>query len=169
MKLTTHLHLVPMSKNAWSYTSTPPIHLYGVVLSLKKHRDTFYHAMKTYSGLDVGARWKWVVSFTPQQFYPMERAPGTHWLGGWVGPRDGLDTAEKRKIPCFTSLLITGAPLSHHRHVQILTDTSRVIIITEAPSSHVTDTDSTFPSWITRSEVHYTRISQAYIDSNKYL
>jgi hypothetical protein len=33
MKLTTHLHLVPRSKNAWSYTSTPPLRLHGVVLS----------------------------------------------------------------------------------------------------------------------------------------
>jgi hypothetical protein len=30
---TTRLHLVPRSKNEWSYTSTPPIHLHGVVLS----------------------------------------------------------------------------------------------------------------------------------------
>jgi hypothetical protein len=30
---TTHLHLVPRSKNEWSYTSTPPICLHGVVLS----------------------------------------------------------------------------------------------------------------------------------------
>jgi hypothetical protein len=33
VKLTTHLHLAPRSKNEWSYTSTPPIHLHGVVLS----------------------------------------------------------------------------------------------------------------------------------------
>jgi hypothetical protein len=33
VKLTIHLHLVPRSKNYWSYTSTPPIRLYGVVLS----------------------------------------------------------------------------------------------------------------------------------------
>jgi hypothetical protein len=26
-----------------------------------------------------------------------ERAPGTHWLEGCVGPRVGLDTVEKRK------------------------------------------------------------------------
>jgi hypothetical protein len=32
VKLTTHLHLVPRSKNVWSYTSTPPICLHGVVL-----------------------------------------------------------------------------------------------------------------------------------------
>jgi hypothetical protein len=30
--------------------------------------------------------------------WPGERAPGTHWMGGWVGPRVGLDAAEKRKI-----------------------------------------------------------------------
>jgi len=28
-----------------------------------------------------------VVSFTPRG----EKAPGTHWIGGWVGPRAGLD------------------------------------------------------------------------------
>jgi hypothetical protein len=33
VKLTTHPHLVPRSKNAWSYTSTPPIHIHGMVLS----------------------------------------------------------------------------------------------------------------------------------------
>jgi hypothetical protein len=40
-ELTTHLHLMPRSKNVWSYSSTLPIRLYGVVLSLKKHRDNF--------------------------------------------------------------------------------------------------------------------------------
>jgi len=33
VKLTTDLHLVQRSKNAWSYTSTPLIHLHGVALS----------------------------------------------------------------------------------------------------------------------------------------
>jgi len=33
-----------------------------------------------------------VVNFTPRQLYPpRERAPGTHWIGGWVSPRTGLD------------------------------------------------------------------------------
>jgi hypothetical protein len=41
--------------------------------------------------LNLGTRWRWVVSFTPQLLYPGERAPGTHWIGGWVGPRAGLD------------------------------------------------------------------------------
>jgi len=33
VKLIAHLHLVPRLKKAWSYTSTPPICLHGVVLS----------------------------------------------------------------------------------------------------------------------------------------
>jgi hypothetical protein len=68
---------------------------------------TKYHAMKTYweNGgidphiLDLGTRWRWVVSFTLRPLYPRERAPDTHWTGGWVGPRVVLDTVVKRKIP----------------------------------------------------------------------
>jgi hypothetical protein len=30
----------------------------------------------------------------PGRFIPWERAPGTHWIGGWVGPRAGLDGVE---------------------------------------------------------------------------
>jgi hypothetical protein len=32
----------------------------------------------------------------PDSFTPGERAPGTHWMGGWVGPRTGLDDVEKK-------------------------------------------------------------------------
>jgi len=35
----------------------------------------------------------------PSHFNLRERALGTHWIGGWVGPRASLDMA-KRKIPC---------------------------------------------------------------------
>jgi len=30
---------------------------------------------------------------------PREGAPGTHWLGGWVGARAVLEAVVKRKIP----------------------------------------------------------------------
>jgi hypothetical protein len=35
----------------------------------------------------------------PGRFTPKERAPGTHWIGGWVGPRAVLDAVLQRKIP----------------------------------------------------------------------
>ena len=38
----------------------------------------------------------WVVSATPWPLYPRER-PGTHCIGGWVGPRAGLGRCEKSR------------------------------------------------------------------------
>ena len=35
-----------------------------------------------------------MVKATPQPLYPQER-PGTHFIGGWVGPRAGLDGCVK--------------------------------------------------------------------------
>jgi hypothetical protein len=47
------------------------------------------------SALDGG---EWSASL-PGRFTPRERAPDTHWIGGWEGPRAVLDTMVKRKIP----------------------------------------------------------------------
>jgi hypothetical protein len=35
----------------------------------------------------------------PGRFTPRKRVPGNDCIGGWVGPRAGLDAAVKRKIP----------------------------------------------------------------------
>jgi hypothetical protein len=35
-----------------------------------------------------------VVSFTPRPLYPGVKSPGTHWVGGLVGPKSGLDAVE---------------------------------------------------------------------------
>jgi hypothetical protein len=45
--------------------------------------------------LDLGNSWRWVVSFSNCCFNPAEISPGTHWIGGWVDPRAGLDDVEK--------------------------------------------------------------------------
>jgi hypothetical protein len=47
------------------------------------------------SVLDGG---EWSAS-RPSCLTPRERAPNTHWIGGWVGPRANLDMVLKRKIP----------------------------------------------------------------------
>jgi hypothetical protein len=49
--------------------------------------------------LDLGTKWRWVVSFTPPPLYPQGKGPGTHWIGGWVGSRAVLNAVVKRKIP----------------------------------------------------------------------
>jgi hypothetical protein len=62
--------------------------------------------MKTYGGVDVhthvfltsalvGGEWS---DSHPGRFTPGERAPGTHWIGGWVNSRTGMDDVEKRKL-----------------------------------------------------------------------
>jgi len=46
--------------------------------------------------LDLGTRWRC------GQLHALavrERAPGTHWIGDWMGPKAGLDAVVKRKIP----------------------------------------------------------------------
>jgi hypothetical protein len=47
--------------------------------------------------LDLVNGWRWVVSSTPWPLYLRERTPRTHWLGGYVGPRAGLDAMEWKK------------------------------------------------------------------------
>jgi hypothetical protein len=38
------------------------------------------------------------VKLSPCRFTPQERDPGTHWIGGWVDLRAGVDDLEKRKF-----------------------------------------------------------------------
>jgi hypothetical protein len=40
----------------------------------------------------------WVFKATPRPLYPREK-PGTHFIGGWVGTRAGLDGCEKSSFP----------------------------------------------------------------------
>jgi hypothetical protein len=49
--------------------------------------------------LDLGTRWRWVVSFTSQPLYPQGKSPGTHLLEDLVGSRAVLDAVVKKKIP----------------------------------------------------------------------
>jgi hypothetical protein len=51
-------------------------------------------------------------------FTPGERAPGTHWIGGWVGPRAGLDDLEKRQFLTLPGLELQ--PFGHAARIQSL-------------------------------------------------
>jgi hypothetical protein len=60
------------------------------------------------SALDGG---EWSAS-RPGRFNPRKRAPGSHWIVNWVGPRASLDAAVRRKIPSpyRDSNLISSSP-----------------------------------------------------------
>jgi hypothetical protein len=74
--------------------------------------------MKAYGGMDVqihifltsaltGGEWS---DSCPSRFTPRERAPGTHWIGGWVDSRAGLDDVEKRKFLTLPGLELRPPP-----------------------------------------------------------
>jgi hypothetical protein len=65
-----------------------------------RHEDVFgeWRYSSTHSLTSARDRDEWSVS-RPDRFTPREKAPGTHCLGGWVGPRAVLDAVVKRKIP----------------------------------------------------------------------
>jgi hypothetical protein len=90
-----------------------------------------HHTMKTYWGcggtaphiLNLGTRWgEWSASWTGS-FNPGVRAPGTHWIGGWVDPRFGLDAVAKRKkIPLVP--LTKTEPRSSRSYYLVYTEPS---------------------------------------------
>jgi hypothetical protein len=49
---------------------------------------------------------------------PLGKAPGTHWIGGWVGPGVDLDDVEKRKL--LTLLGLELRPLGLPERGQLL-------------------------------------------------
>jgi hypothetical protein len=82
--------------------------------------------MKVYGGVDVyihifftsaldGGEWS---ASRPGRFTPGERTPGTHWIGGWVDPRAGLDDMEKRKFLTLPGLELL--PLGRPSRSQLL-------------------------------------------------
>jgi hypothetical protein len=77
--------------------------------------------MKAYGGVDVlidifltfalaGGEW---AASRPSCFTPGERAPGTHWIGGWVDPRAGVGDLEKRKFLTLPGLELQPLSPAH--------------------------------------------------------
>jgi FtsP/CotA-like multicopper oxidase with cupredoxin domain len=56
--------------------------------------EVYFYAFLN-SALDGG---EWSASH-PGRSTPKERAPGIHWIGGWMEPKAGLDTVVKKKFP----------------------------------------------------------------------
>ena len=77
--------------------------LYVSVMFAKSLRHVLYLKPNGLLGLmkwsamyvcNIDPRWGWVVNATPRPLYARER-PDTHCIGGWVGPRAGLDGCGK--------------------------------------------------------------------------
>jgi hypothetical protein len=84
--------------------------------------------MKTYGGVDVYIHvflisalvgCEWLASHSGR-FTLVEKAPGTRWIGGWVGPRAVLEDVKKRKLLTLSGvepriLVRPGSRQSLHR------------------------------------------------------
>jgi hypothetical protein len=84
--------------------------------------------MKAYGGVDVQTHifltsaldeCEWSAS-RPCRFTLGERAPSTHWIGGWVDPTASLDNMEKWKF--FTPPGLELRPLGRPASSQSYTD-----------------------------------------------
>jgi hypothetical protein len=73
----------------------------------RKRRFVKHHNINTYTGVKLqlhafltsaldGGEWS---AARPGRFTPGVRAPGTYWIGRWVGPSAGLDAVARRKNP----------------------------------------------------------------------
>jgi hypothetical protein len=54
----------------------------------------------------------------------MDRTPGVHWIGGWVGSRAGLDVMKRRKSLVLCRLPNQGHPT--HILITIRTEFSQL-------------------------------------------
>jgi hypothetical protein len=59
----------------------------------------------------------------PAALPPGKEPPDNHWIGGWVGPRAGLDAVAKRKNPVIASagnLTLVFKPIAQSRMFVIM-------------------------------------------------
>jgi hypothetical protein len=89
---------------SWAISTHFPIKGKGKVVPLlnyaPRHVGVFgeWRYSSTHSSASALDGSEWSAS-RPGRFTLRERAPGTHWIGAWVGFTAGLDTVAKRKIP----------------------------------------------------------------------
>jgi hypothetical protein len=73
----------------WIYLAQDRVQRRVLVNTVMNHKGKFVPVLS-------GGEWS---ASRPCRFTHSEKAPGTHWIEGWVGPRAFLDAVVKRKIP----------------------------------------------------------------------
>jgi hypothetical protein len=68
---------------------------YPVLNEVPHHEDVWRRGNIASCILNLGNGWRWVVSFTLRPLYSRGESTGTHWIGGWVSLRVGLNAVTK--------------------------------------------------------------------------
>jgi alpha-glucosidase (family GH31 glycosyl hydrolase) len=93
-------------------------------IRLAQDRDRWHRRYSSYSfstsALDGG---EWSASHPGRAFTPGERTPSTHWTGGWVSTRAGLDTEDRGKILFIRPILIAKTKLCTFQWILQITGT----------------------------------------------
>jgi hypothetical protein len=88
--------------------------------------------MRVYGGVDVLVHILLIPALTggkrsaARSFTPGESASGTHWIGGWVRLRAGLDDVEKRKFLILPGLALPTPRSLSPQPVDVSTALSRL-------------------------------------------
>jgi hypothetical protein len=119
------LHTGRKLRNFWSllvggvHCSGPQAYnnkTFKIIVTLPPAKGKFVPVLfSNWAPLREGLLWEWRYSSTysltavldggewlasrPSRFALTERAPGTNWIGGWVGPRTILGAMVKRELP----------------------------------------------------------------------
>jgi hypothetical protein len=107
-KITIQLHLVTESCTIYSSRSRRPVQKVLDTPSYVQFSDVwtrfvnvklplYFNWAPHHEGI-LGNGGEWSAS-RPGRFTSRDKAPGTHWIGGWVGSRAGLDAMRNRKLP----------------------------------------------------------------------
>jgi hypothetical protein len=95
----------------------------------------------------------------PCRFTPKERAPGTHWIGGWVGPRAVLDGMlywynwmKPKPLPYFYNIssnsIFPSTPRSLKWSLPFSFSDQNVILISHLPNACYMSRQPHLPSYV---------------------
>jgi len=97
---------------------------YQMLNRAPRHQDVLRSGGIAPRILKLGTRRRRVVGFTSRLLYKGEGTTDTHWIGGWVGARGGLNAVAQRKNPCPYWKSNPGRPA--HSQDNILTELPRL-------------------------------------------
>ena len=149
----------PSSADAVSGSNTRRTYSHTAVhLHVKKpHRGSAGMTLHNFQHATIHRSAASVTHLSP---HPWERARGTHWIGGWVGPKFGLDVFKRSQISCpWQDLKLRSCNLwsSHY------TDWANPELYTQAGQKR-----STFiQQWCSPSVLRYLKMKRNYIKLNK--